>query len=108
MPGLKIYAGSFQSYYFFSPQIFKSASAKHNDFLVILPVNRAVRLYKRKLIDVCPDTVIINPPVFTFDDILLQLYRIMPGAKRVISGEMLHLIVEHILDQKINELKYFS
>ncbi|MEJ2542972.1 MAG: hypothetical protein P8Y99_02800, partial [Calditrichaceae bacterium] len=108
MPSLKVYTGPFKGYYYFSPQILKSVQTKQNDFIVILPVNRAVRLFRRKLIDTSPDKVLINPPVFTFNDILLQLYRTIPGAKRVITGEMLHLIVENILDKKISELKYLS
>ena len=108
MPDLKIYTGPLQSYYFFSSQVIESIQNKQNDFLVILPVNRAVRLFKRKLIDSIKDKVLINPPIFTFNDLLIQLYRIMPGAKRIVSGEMLHLIVESIIDDKIDELKYFS
>ena len=108
MPDLKIYTGPLQSYYFFSAQVIESIQNKQNDFLVILPVNRAVRLFKRKLIDSIKDKVLINPPIFTFNDLLIQLYRIMPGAKRIVSGEMLHLIVDSIIDDKIDELKYFS
>ncbi len=108
MLSLKIYQGPFQSYYFFLPQIIKSVQNKQNDYLIILPVNRAVRLFKRKLINISAEKVLFNPPIFTFDNLLLQLYRTMPGSKRIVSAEMLYLIVENILDQKISELKYFS
>jgi ATP-dependent helicase/nuclease subunit B len=108
MPSLKIYTGPFQSYYFFSSQIIESVHNKQNDYLVILPVNRAVRLFKRKLINVSAEKVLFNTPVFTFDNLLLQLYKTMPGAKRIVSSEMLYLIVENILDQRIGDLKFFS
>lgn len=108
MPSLKIFTGPFQSYDFFLPQITKSVQNKQNDYLIILPVNRAVRLFKRKLINASAEKVLFNPPIFTFDNLLLQLYRTMPRAKRVVSAEMLYLIVENILDRKIGELKYFS
>ena len=108
MPSLKIYTGPLQSYYYFTQQIIESIQNKQNDYLVILPVNRAVRLFKRKLIDASADKVLINPPIFTFDNFLLQLYGVVPGAKRLVSSEMLHLIVENILNDKIGDLKYFS
>ena len=78
MSSLKIYTGPFKSYYFFAPQIFESLKKNQNNYLIILPVNRAVRSFKRKMIDAAPDKVVINPQVYTFDDILLQLYKTMP------------------------------
>ena len=55
MPSLKVYTGSYQGYYFFTPQIFETIKNSRNDYLIILPVNRAVRSFKRKMIDAAPD-----------------------------------------------------
>jgi ATP-dependent helicase/nuclease subunit B len=108
MPGLRVYTGPLKGYYFFSSDILESIQKDRHDYLAILPVNRAVRIFKRMMIDFSDKKVLNNAPVFTFNALLLKLYQSMPGAKRVISPEMFSLIIEEILENRLDDLQYFS
>ncbi len=91
-----------QSYYYFLDSI-KNRPA---DYLVVLPVNRALRLLRLKLLELAPGEVLANPPVFTFDQLLLELYQFLPGAKRVLSEDMVFVLLETVLQNRQTELKY--
>ena len=108
MTNLNLYTGPLQSYYFFSKQIIESVLNQKNDYLVILPVNRAVRLFKKTLIESSKKKIVIDPSVVTFEELLLQIYRTLPGMKRIITRDMLYLILDDIMTDKLSELQYFS
>lgn len=91
-----------QSYFYF----FESIKSRPEQYLVVLPVNRAVRLLRQKLLDAAPGSVLVNPPVFTFDQLLLELYRCVPGAKQVLSEDMIFVLLESVLQLKRQELHY--
>ena len=99
MPNLLVHTGPLKSYYYFEDEIIQSIQNKQQKFLAILPVNRAVRILKRKLIDASPDQTLMEPHIFTFDELLLRIYRMLPQARRIITNEMLLLLVENILGE---------
>ncbi len=102
MKQLKIQCLPPQSYFYF----FDSIKNHPENHLVILPVNRAGRLLRQELINVAPGHVLANPPVFTFDQLLLELYQCMPQAKRILSDDMIFVLLETILQNKQEVLQY--
>ncbi len=97
MKQLTIHTGPYKSVYFFSPEIEQRVRQGRHDFMAILPVNRAVRLYKKHLVDLSPGAILLDPFIFTFDDLLLTIYRKTPGSKRLVNRDLFLLITEDIL-----------
>ncbi len=91
-----------QSYFYF----FDSIKDRPEDHLVVLPVNRALRLLRLKLLDFVPGQALAHPPIFTFDQLLLELYQSLPGAKRVLSEDMVFVLLETVLQNRQTELNY--
>lgn len=108
MSPIIVHCGPLDSYYYFEEAIIPSIREQKADFLMLLPVNRAVRLLKKRLVDAAPAQVLIDPPIHTFDDFLLLLYRRLPGAKHVINQELLLLIVEKILNEQKRHWRYLA
>lgn len=106
MSALSIHTGSLGRYYYFNKEIEEYVRQGREGYLAILPVNRAVRLFKRQLLEIAPQQTLIDPPVFTFDDLLLRIYRHLPDAKRVIGADMLLFIIEQILTEGANDFLY--
>ncbi|MGD9486562.1 MAG: PD-(D/E)XK nuclease family protein [Calditrichaceae bacterium] len=106
MSQLYIYKGALKKYYYFEDQIKKHVENGKSDYLAILPVNRAVRLFKKSLLDSASGNALIDPPVFTFDQLLLKLYENHFSGKRVINSDMQLFMVEELLRSNYRELKY--
>ena len=107
MKNLTVFTGSATSYYHFLDHLLQSVREGRQDFLAIVPVNRAVRKLKRLLIDQAQNQALADPPVFTFDQLLLELYRSFPNAKRLISREIFLVLVKDILSKHADEFSYF-
>ncbi|MGD9898131.1 MAG: PD-(D/E)XK nuclease family protein [Calditrichaceae bacterium] len=106
MSQLYIYKGALKKYYYFDDQIKKRVDEGISDYLAILPVNRAVRLFKKSLLDSARGNALIDPPIFTFDQVLLKLYENLPSRKRIINSDMQLFMVEELLRSNFRELKY--
>lgn len=106
MQNLTIYNGPFQQYYHFKNEILEHVRTGSDNYLALLPVNRAVRLLKKKLVDSAPNTVLVDPPVFTFDQILLELYLQLPSPKKVLTADLLSLIIDELIKSQANQLNY--
>lgn len=106
MPQLHIVSGPSHGYYYFEADIKKRLQQGRQDWLAFLPVNRAVRLFQRRLIDAAPGNVLADPPLFTFDSFLLRIYRSLPQARTIIVREHLHFLVGEILRRHAAELHY--
>ena len=104
---ITVITGPATSYYHFLQPMTRALQTGKADFLAIVPVNRAVRRLKRLLIDRSPKQALADPPVFTFDALLLELYRASPGAKRLISGEIFLVLIKDILSKHAAEFSYF-
>ncbi len=105
MPNLFIYTKPSKDFYFFRPQIAAQIN-KRNSFIYLLPVNRAVRYFKQQMVEMAQDKIIDSPPVFTFDDLLTNIYCSLPGAKRIIDSSHLLLILRSILQEHAAEFSY--
>ena len=106
MPKLIIYTYPSKDYYFFRPQIEAHIKKAENNYISLLPVNRAVRYFRQQLIDVSPQKVLADPPVFTFDQLLSDLYRSLPSAKRIITNDHQLLILRTMLKERSAEFPY--
>ncbi len=104
---LKLYGASGRKYYFFEDEIIKKVQNGSADYMALLPVNRAVRLLKRRLIDGAPGKTIIDANIFTFNELLLKLYNRQPVSKRVIQTETQRLFISTILKKHKDEFNFF-
>jgi len=107
MNGLFLHCGPPGPYYYFENDIAERVRQGQTNYAAILPVNRAVRLFKRRLIAHAPQQALIDPPVFTFDELLLNLYQQVPDARQVISPDMVQAILEKILYDNSGSFPYF-
>jgi len=97
MPNLKLFCEPKPGYYYFEKEILSRAQSSQQDWLAILPVNRAVRIFSRKLITHSAKKIVIAPAVFTFDQLLLNFYNNQQDNKTVITNDLLIFIVEEVL-----------
>ncbi len=72
-----------------------------------MPVNRAVRLLTRKLIRTAPNKVLAAPPLFSFDNLLLDLYNQTPKSKTVISSDLMVFLIEETLKKLSDRFSFF-
>ena len=103
MKNLQLYCAPPKQFYFFERRL----QNRTNDAIVLLPVNRAVRILKQRLLDASPTGALPDPLIFTFDQLLLDLYNSLPGAKRVLSAGMLQILIESLLEKNATGLLYF-
>jgi len=96
MPNLKLFCDPKPDYYYFQNEIIERAKACQNNWLSLIPVNRAVRMFSRKLIAYSPNKIVAAPAVFSFDNLLIDLYK-ESGQKTVISNELMGFLIEEIL-----------
>ncbi len=108
MKSIKLFTGPFESLYYFSTRVETLVKAGKYNFLVFLPVNRAVRYYKKRLVDTAPNRAMIDPPVFTFDEALTRLYRRLPHSKKIIDSDMFLMMIEDILNQHGSDFRFFT
>jgi len=106
MTKLFVYSQTAKDYYFFRSQINEHIQKEQNNFIVLLPVRRAVRYFRQQLIDAAPRRFLANPPVLTFDDLLLQLYQYLPGARRIINNDHFFLLLRAILTDHSEQFPY--
>ena len=103
MKNLQLYCAPPNQFYFFEQQL----RNRTNDYIAILPVNRAVRILKQRLLDVSQSGALLEPHIFTFDQLLLKLYTTLPGAKRVLTADMFQIMIESLLEKTAGNLPYF-
>ncbi len=94
------------SYYGFSTELARHIQNNELTALVIVPVNRAVRRLKRQLIQQAGNQALTDPPVFTFDRLLLHLYQHSSQPKRLIPSDTLLVLLQEILESQSNEFRY--
>ena len=102
MKQLQIHCIPANSYYYF----YDSIKSRSGDYIALLPVNRAVRLLRQKLLNSAPGGVLPEPFLFTFDQLLLDLYQYRPAAKRVLSADMVFVLLESLLQNNQQDLSY--
>ena len=103
MKNLHLYCASPKQFYFFEQRLLN----RTNDYIAVLPVNRAVRILKQRLLEASVSGALLDPNIFTFDRLLLKLYAAQTGAKRVLSAGMLQILIESLLEKTTGSLPYF-
>lgn len=104
MGDLILHCAPAQPYYYFEKQYLKNTSGS----MYLLPVNRAVRIFRQGLIERSGEGALIAPAVFTFDQLLLELYKALPGSGRIISAASVQVILEQVLEKNRTALTYFK
>ncbi|MCK5342516.1 MAG: hypothetical protein KAR20_03880, partial [Candidatus Heimdallarchaeota archaeon] len=106
---LRLHIGPRGSYYYFKDKIIGHlSSGKKETFLYFLPVNRALRYFKKDLVLTTDCKAVIDPPVYTFRSFFQHLYKYFPQKKRIISQPMRLLLIDHILRENQAQLRYFN
>ena len=107
----KLMTGPAGDYYYFqkdiTERIRKSQNSLEFDFVYFLPVKRAVRSLREKLIAAAPQKVLATPPIFTFYDFMVSLYKQLPQAKKVISAAMRLFLIEESVKACAGDLQFF-
>ena len=109
MGKLILHTGPNDSYYFFNERILEHLKSNQPEiFLYLLPVNRAVRYFKKQLTYDSPSGILIDPNIYTFASLMLHMYKKLPQQKKLISNTMRLVLVNFILNEKKRELEYFN
>lgn len=74
--------------------------------MAIFPVNRAVRLFTRKLIPYAPNKILAAADIYTFDMVLTHFYQNLPHAKTIINNELLVFLIEEVLKKLAPDFSY--
>ncbi|MHB2149817.1 PD-(D/E)XK nuclease family protein [Calditrichota bacterium LG25] len=96
------------SYFAFQDQISEHLEQNHLTALVIVPVNRAVRRLKRTLTNLAGERALIDPPVFTFDRLLLHIYQHLPHPARLLPADTMLVLIQEILEQQAEAFHYLT
>ncbi|KAA3614952.1 MAG: hypothetical protein D8M58_10895 [Calditrichaeota bacterium] len=106
MQNIKLFCGSNPDYYYFQNEIIKRVESGRDNWLAVLPVNRAVRIFSRKVIEYAPNQITAAAPVFAFDTILLDLYKQTPFSKTVVSKDLMGFLIEEILKKLSGQFSF--
>jgi ATP-dependent helicase/DNAse subunit B len=106
----ELITGPAGDYYYFQKEISERITKRQNplefDFVYFLPVKRAVRSLREKLIASASQKVLATPPIFTFYDFMVSLYQQLPQAKKVISAAMRLFLIEESVKACAGELQF--
>lgn len=108
MNKLIIHTGHYCGYYYFTNQIIKEIKQGRDEYIALLPVNRAVRIFKKQLVDAAVGSAVFDPPVFTFDRLLLDIYAKLPKARSLIGHDIFYMLTEKALNEGAQNLKYLG
>ncbi len=97
------------AYYFFSEEILaKIASNQDEEYLYILPVNRAVRYFKKYLIQHSGRNALIDPPIYTFNTLSRYLYSKLPNIRQIIPPALRLIYISQLLEKYPHEFEYLK
>ena len=105
--GLILHTGAQRHYYYFLDKIIDHIQQQPDSFIYLLPVNRAVRHLKKKLVRQAPNQVLIEPAIFTFNSLIQHGYPFLPSSRKVIPRAMRMILIDQILKEQGPELGYF-
>jgi ATP-dependent helicase/nuclease subunit B len=108
MGQLKLYLGPSGPYYYFEKYIFSKFKDNADKYIYLLPVNRAVRYFKKQLIIGSTNKTMIDPPVFTFNTLIRHLYQYQTNKKKIASNTIRLIILKESLKNCNDELTYFK
>ena len=104
MGKLILHTGPSDRYYFFKDKILTHIKSDQPDsFLYLLPVNRAVRNFKKQVTYNSPTGILIDPNVYTYSSMMSYIYSNLPSQRKIISNTMRLVLLNQILrEKKIN------
>ena len=104
MAKLTLYIGAVGPYYYFKKNIIKYFEMDDpHGFIYILPVNRAVRYFKKQLLLSIPDRVLIDTQVYTYGSLIQHIFGRLPYTKKImpntkVSGIIIFRIFPNLLN----------
>jgi ATP-dependent helicase/DNAse subunit B len=101
MGHVTLYIDPYASYYYFRDDILARTS---ESYVSLLPVNRAVRHFKREIITHSGSKALFDPPVHTFNSFIRLLNKKLPGRKKLITSAMKLVILQDLLNRHETEL----
>ncbi len=109
MGNLCLHTGPQGSYYFFRNQIFNHlSSGDEESFLYLLPMNRAVRYFKKEMVEFSPKHAILDLNIFTFRSFLQKIYSNLHQNNKIITPEMRLILLREILKNNHDQMEYFQ
>jgi ATP-dependent helicase/DNAse subunit B len=109
MGKINLHIGPRGSYYYFEEKILQQISSDTISAIIyLLPLNRAVRYLKKRLVSNILGGASFDPQVYTFQSLLQYLYRNLSTGKKVITKPVRLLLVDHILNAEKESLKFFQ
>ena len=93
MSNLKLFCQPKPDYYFFSNEIYSRVKSGKKNWMLLLPVNRAVRIFSKNIISQSPNNIIESPAVFTFDNVMTEIYRHLPQSKTIVKTDLLTFLI---------------
>ncbi len=106
MAGITVYSGATGPFYFFEQTIARRVEAGNADYIYILPVNRAVRRLKKRLIGNAKDHILIDPPIYTFNQLFMDIYQRLSQRRRVLTDDMMLVLTDTILRQMAEKSQF--
>jgi len=107
MSGIILHTGAYNGYYPFAEAIRAQLTTENKNWIALLPVNRAVRYFKRQLTDWAAPRALLEPPVFTFEEFALDFYRRQPHVPRLLPQDTLYFLIEEILKEESAQFQFF-
>ena len=109
MGRLCLHTGPQGSYYFFRDEVLEHLrSGEEKSFLYLLPVNRAVRYFKKQLVLEAQNKALQDPNIFTFRSFFQFFYQNLPDRKKMISQPMRLVLLNQVLKEQRDRLSYFQ
>jgi ATP-dependent helicase/nuclease subunit B len=108
MGQLKLFLGHSGPYYYFEKLILEQYKAAPDQYIYILPVNRAVRYFKKQLILKSTSDAMLDPPVFTFSSLIRRLYHYETNKKKIVSNAIRLILLKEALKNCKDDLSYFK
>lgn len=97
-------------YYFYRQKVLDFLREdKIQNFIYLLPVNRAVRYLKKDIIKQFRGKSVRDPYIFTFDSFMQQIYmKAFPKAPKLINSTMQLILLEHVLAKNKIDFSFFT
>ena len=109
MSKITLFTGPAGSYYYFKDKILEHIRSGDSDaYIYILPVNRAVRHFKKQLVIHSDSRALIDPPVFTFPALMRVIYDHFRDKKKIIPAALRLLHLQHVLEKHGDRLEYLD
>jgi ATP-dependent helicase/DNAse subunit B len=109
MGNLRLHIGPKGSYYFFKNEITEHLFNNEEDkFIYIMPVNRAVRYFKKEMVLSSSKHAILDLNVFTFKSFINKLHQNYYQKKKIITSAMRLILIKEVLKSSSGQMEFFQ